>query len=115
MIWPRTESINPIRPPSRTARLSEGRGHAQNASILAIVAPTRLSGVEAPDVRPTVTEPVGGSQPDVVTSAFEPTGRCRISSGEIRQSGLAMWKVRRDTAQMRARLQVLLLLYPPTT
>ena len=61
-----------------------------------MAAPTRLSGVEAPDVRPIDDRPVGGSQPRGVTSAFDPTGRCRISSAETRQSGSAMWNVGRD-------------------
>ena len=61
-----------------------------------MAAPTRLSGVEAPEVRPIDTGPSAGSQPAAVTSAFAPTGRWRISSAETRQSGSAMWKVGRD-------------------
>ena len=47
----------------------------QNASSRATAAPTRLSGVDAPDVRPTVRRPVRGNHPVAVTSVFEPTGR----------------------------------------
>src|SRR5205823_1907322 len=80
-----------------------------------MAAPTRLSGVEAPDVSPIASVPDDGSHPVVAISIFEATGRWRISCAETRQSGLAMWKVDREAAQMRARLHVLLLLYPPMT
>ena len=47
----------------------------QKASIFAMAAPTKLSGVEAPDVSPTTTSPEGGSHPVAVeaykTIAFE--------------------------------------------
>src|SRR6185436_1333812 len=84
--------------------------YEQNPSSRATAAPTRLSGVEAPDVRPMTTGPSCGSQPDVDTSDLAPIGRCRISSAETRQSGSAMWKVGRDAAQILARFAVLLLL-----
>jgi hypothetical protein len=51
------------------------RGYEQNASRRAIAVPTRLSGVDAPEVRPTTTERSRGNQPVVVTSAFDPIGR----------------------------------------
>src|SRR6516162_2944741 len=38
------------------------RTQAQNASRRAMAAPTRLSGVDAPEVRPTTTGPFEGSQ-----------------------------------------------------
>jgi hypothetical protein len=47
----------------------------QNASSRATAAPTRLSGVEAPDVRPTARRPVRGNHPVAVTSVLDPTGR----------------------------------------
>jgi hypothetical protein len=47
----------------------------QNVSSRATAAPTRLSGVDAPDVRPTARRPVRGNHPVAVTSVFEPTGR----------------------------------------
>ena len=47
----------------------------QNVSSRATAAPTRLSGVEAPDVRPTAKRPVRGNHPVAVTSVFDPTGR----------------------------------------
>ena len=47
----------------------------QNASSRATAAPTRLSGVEAPDVKPTAKRPVRGNHPVAVTSVLEPTGR----------------------------------------
>ena len=47
----------------------------QNASSRATAAPTRLSGVEAPDVRPMAKRPVRGNHPVAVTSVLEPTGR----------------------------------------
>src|SRR5258707_2554713 len=80
-----------------------------------MAAPTRLSGVEAPDVRPIAMGPAGGSQPRLVTSVLDPTGRCRISSDEVRQSGSAMWNVGREAWQRRAGVAVLLLLEPPVT
>src|SRR5439155_7050312 len=83
---------------------------SQNCSRRAIAAPTRLSGVDAPDVRPTMTGRRLGSQPVVVTSSFDATGRWRIASADTRQSGSAMWNVGRDVAQIRARFAVLLLL-----
>src|SRR6185436_6940096 len=84
--------------------------YEQNPSSRATAAPTRLSGVEAPEVRPIETGPSCGSHPDEDTSALVPIGRCRISSGDTRQSGSARWKVGRDAAQILARLAVLLLL-----
>src|SRR5262245_8231454 len=63
---------------------------AEKASSLAMTAPTRLSGVEAPDVRPIVTGPDAGSQPAVRTSFFVPAGRWRISAADIRHPGSAM-------------------------
>jgi hypothetical protein len=71
-------------------RFRPGHGYPQHSPSRAIVAPTRLSGVEAPDVSPIVTAPSGGSHGDVVTSAFDPIGRWRISVGESRHSGSAM-------------------------
>ena len=47
----------------------------QNVSSRATAAPTRLSGVEAPDVRPTARRPVRGNHPVAVTSVLDPTGR----------------------------------------
>ena len=47
-------------------------------------------GVEAPEVRPSAIGPVAGSHARVVTSVEPPTGRWRISSGEIRHCGSAM-------------------------
>ena len=47
----------------------------QKVSSRATAAPTRLSGVEAPDVRPTARRPVRGNHPVAVTSVLEPTGR----------------------------------------
>jgi hypothetical protein len=47
----------------------------QNVSNRATAAPTRLSGVEAPDVRPTAKRPARGNHPVAVTSVFDPTGR----------------------------------------
>ena len=47
----------------------------QNISSRATAAPTRLSGVEAPDVRPTARRPVRGNHPVAVTSVLDPTGR----------------------------------------
>jgi hypothetical protein len=47
----------------------------QNVSSRATAAPTRLSGVEAPDVRPMAKRPVRGNHPVAVTSVLEPTGR----------------------------------------
>ena len=75
-----------------------------------MAAPTRLSGVEAPEVNPIVTSPTAGSQPFDTISVFCPTGRCRIWSTDTRHSGSAMWKVGREAAQIWARLHVLLLL-----
>src|SRR5262245_35348829 len=40
----------------------------QNVSNRATAAPTRLSGVEAPEVRPTAKRPVRGNHPVAVTS-----------------------------------------------
>ena len=54
-----------------------------------ITAPTRLSGVDAPDVSPIVTSPAG-SQPVVVISSVCPTGLCRMSSADSSPSGSAM-------------------------
>src|SRR5690606_15651154 len=70
---------------------------------------TMLSGVEAPDVKPIVTGPAG-SQPVVRISSGCPAGLCRIVSGDSRHCGCATWYVGTCSAQMRARLQVLLLL-----
>ena len=47
----------------------------QNVSNRATAAPTRLSGVEAPDVRPMAKQPARGNHPVAVTSVLEPTGR----------------------------------------
>src|SRR5207302_3858573 len=88
---------------------------AAKAVSLVTTAPTRLSGVEAPDVRPMRTGPSAGSQPSEVISVFDAPWRCRISAGDIRHSGSAMWYVGRATEQSRARFAVLLLLYPPIT
>ena len=54
-----------------------------------MAAPTRLSGVDAPEVRPTDTGPVAtaATRPPS-TSAFAPTGRCRISSGDTQAVGV---------------------------
>ena len=69
----------------------------------------RTSGVEAPDVSPTVRGPSGSQLADVI-SPDASTGLCRISPAEIRAVGSAMWNVGRRAAQMRAKLKVLLLL-----
>src|SRR5215813_4285205 len=76
---------------------------------------TRLSGVEAPEVNPTDTCPDGGSHPTETRSSLPPTGLCRISDGDISPAGSAIWNVGTLGWQIRARLHVLLLLYPPTT
>ena len=47
----------------------------QNVSNRATAAPTRLSGVDAPDVRPMAKRPARGNHPVAVTSVFDPTGR----------------------------------------
>jgi len=47
----------------------------QNVSNRATAAPTRLSGVEAPDVRPMAKRPARGNHPVAVTSVLDPTGR----------------------------------------
>ena len=47
----------------------------QNVSNRATAAPTRLSGVEAPDVRPMAKQPARGNHPVAVTSVLDPTGR----------------------------------------
>ena len=49
--------------------------YVQKDSRRAIAAPTRLSGVEAPEVKPIVRGPAEGIHPVAVTSVFEPTGR----------------------------------------
>jgi hypothetical protein len=51
--------------------------------------PIRLSGVEAPDVKPIVTSPFG-IQPVAVVSCEPPTGLWRISSADRRLAGSAM-------------------------
>ena len=61
-----------------------------NSASFSTTSPTRLSGVDAPDVRPMEIGPLGGNQGEVVSSVFAPTGRCRISPGDTRQSGSAM-------------------------
>ena len=81
-----------------------------NASSLRTTISTRLSGVDAPDVSPTRTSPGPASQPVETTSRLSATERCRISSADTRPSGPATWKVGTCSAQIRARLQVLLLL-----
>src|SRR5688500_2565101 len=91
-----------------------GSAEAASSSRRRIAAPTRLSGVEAPDVSPIVTSP-SGSQPAVVISAGCRTGLCRIASRDTSPPGSAMWKVGTRSAQMRARLHVLLLFRPPIT
>ena len=48
--------------------------YPQNASSRAIAAPTRLSGVDAPEVNPIVRGPAG-NHPLAVSSVFDPTGR----------------------------------------
>ena len=87
-----------------------GAFHWQKLCSRSIVAPIRLSGVDAPEVSPTLSAPAAGSQPLAVTSTFDPTGRCLMASADSRQSGSAMWNVGRDSAQMRTRFTVLLLL-----
>ena len=47
----------------------------QNVSNRATAAPTRLSGVDAPDVRPMAKRPARGNHPVAVTSVLDPTGR----------------------------------------
>jgi hypothetical protein len=49
--------------------------YTQNASSRAMAAPTRLSGVDAPEVKPIATAPDGGNHPVAVSSVFDPTGR----------------------------------------
>jgi hypothetical protein len=49
--------------------------YPQNASSRAMAAPTRLSGVDAPDVKPIVRGPAAGSHAVAVSSVFDPTGR----------------------------------------
>src|SRR5262245_15088789 len=85
------------------------------ASSLRMTVSTRLSGVEAPEVNPMDTGPDMGSHPVATRSPGPPTGLCRISKGDRRPAGSAMWNVGTFGSQMRARLHVLLLLYPPTT
>src|SRR5919197_863279 len=46
--------------------------------------PTRLSGVEAPDVKPTVMPRPCGSHPVAIRSSLAPTGLCRISKDDSR-------------------------------
>ena len=77
--------------------------------------PTMLLGVEAPAVNPMMTGPAGSqSGRDLLRrpprSTGAPIGRCRISVADSRQAGSAMWNVGTRSAQIRARLQVLLLL-----
>src|SRR5689334_10816390 len=55
--------------------LGELAGQPANASRRAIAAPTRLSGVEAPEVKPTATGRLRGGQSAARTSVFVPTGR----------------------------------------
>jgi hypothetical protein len=55
--------------------LAQQMRYPQNASSRAIAAPTRLSGVDAPDVNPIVRGPAAGNQPVAVSSVFDPTGR----------------------------------------
>jgi hypothetical protein len=55
--------------------LAQQIGYPQKDSSRAIAAPTRLSGVDAPEVNPIVRGPAGGSHPVAVSSVFEPTGR----------------------------------------
>src|SRR5262245_46893788 len=85
------------------------------ASSLRMTVPTRLSGVEAPDVNPIERGPDPGSHPIETRSSLPPTGLCRISDGDMRPAGSAMWNVGTFGSQIRARLHVLLLLYPPMT
>ena len=49
--------------------------YRQKDSSRVTAAPTRLSGVDAPEVSPITTGPEEGSQPVVVASALAPTGR----------------------------------------
>ena len=51
-----------------------GRPGRRNAASLESSAPTRLSGVEAPAVRPTASGPLGGSQPARDLDLRPPTG-----------------------------------------
>src|SRR4029078_2255176 len=69
----------------------------------------RLSGVDAPAVSPTWTEPLG-SQPPLPLSCLLEAGRCLISPADNSPSGSEMWNVGSRSAHMRARLNVLLLL-----
>src|SRR5579872_1928997 len=66
-----------------------GSGAPQNWASFTIAAPTRLSGVDAPEVRPIATGP-SGSHSVAVTSVFDPIGRCRMEAADSRQSGSAM-------------------------
>jgi hypothetical protein len=74
------------------------------------VFPTRLSGVDAPDVNPIDKGPATGSQPSLRISALPTAGLCRIESADSRQSGSAIWNVGTLPAQILAKLHVLLLL-----
>src|SRR4029453_168867 len=77
--------------------------YEQKPSSRATAAPTRLSGVEAPEVRPIETGPSRGSHPDADTSDLVPIGRCVLSSAETRQSGSAVWKGGRGAAHILGR------------
>src|SRR5262245_15366983 len=98
--------LAPVAPPPATLRVPEGwsafkdlyESHlvqltwlysSQNASSFAMTAPTRLSGVDAPDVKPIDTGPLGGNQPVVRISDFVPAGRCLIALLDSKQSGSA--------------------------
>src|SRR6187399_3409352 len=81
--------------------------------------PTMLLGVEAPAVNPMTSGPAGSQSHETSSSTDDvegrPIGRWRISAADTRQLGSAMWNVVTRPAQILARLQVLLLLYPPIT
>ena len=76
-----------------------------------MTSPTILSGVDAPAVTASVHGSRAGSQSRVSVSfpGRAPGGRCRMASTS-RQEGSAIWYVATRSAQIRARLRVLLLL-----
>ncbi len=73
-------SVRPARTPDDGAHARISRGW-RSASSVRTTRSTRLSGVEAPDVRPTRRGPLAGSQPLDSISPGAPTGLCRIMRG----------------------------------
>src|SRR5262245_58167588 len=59
-----------------TPRASRNHLLFTSASTRRMTASTRLSGVDAPDVRPTVTSTPSGSQPEEISSSLASTGLC---------------------------------------